>query len=173
MTMDPATAEIDVRTTAGSIRPLRGDDRAPLLEVLRRTDVFTEDEIAIAKELIDAVLETPDQKDYIINVFEKAGRVLGYYCIGPTPATVATYDLYWIAVHPAFHGGGVGKALNTHAEELIRSQGGSLVMVETSSQPRYEKTRIFYARRGYSELSRIRDYYRPGDDLVIFGKYLS
>jgi ribosomal protein S18 acetylase RimI-like enzyme len=173
MSMETASAMTDLKTTAGTIRPLRGDDRAPLLELLRRTDVFTGDEIAIAEELIDAVLDSPDQKDYIINVFDGGGLVLGYYCIGPTPATVATYDLYWIAVHPASHGRGVGKALNTHAEELIRSRGGRLVMVETSSQPRYEKTRIFYARRGYSELSRIRDYYRPGDDLVIFGKYLS
>jgi ribosomal protein S18 acetylase RimI-like enzyme len=171
--METATARTGVKTTGGTIRPLRGDDRAPLFEILKRTDVFTEDELAVAKELIDAVVETPDQKDYIINVFEEGGVVLGYYCIGPTPATLATFDLYWIAVHPSFHGGGLGKALNTHAEELIRSRGGRLVMVETSSQPRYEKTRFFYMRRGYSELSRIRDYYRPGDDLVIYGKYLS
>jgi aminoglycoside 6'-N-acetyltransferase I len=152
---------------------LRRDDRTPLLDILQRTEVFTDDEIDIAKELIDQTLDRPDQEDYIIYVYEEGGLVLGYYCIGPTPATMATYDLYWIAVHPAFHGGGVGRALNTHAEELIRARGGKLVMVETSSQPRYEKTRIFYARRGYSELARIRDYYRPGDDLVVFGKYLS
>jgi hypothetical protein len=47
-----------------------------------------------------------------------------------------------------------------------------LVVAETSSQPKYEKTRRFYLTRGYAELARIRDYYRRGDDLVVYGKYL-
>jgi hypothetical protein len=29
-----------------------------------------------------------------------------------------------------------------------------------------------YRRRGYSEVAKIADYYRPGDDLVVYGKYL-
>jgi ribosomal protein S18 acetylase RimI-like enzyme len=163
----------DIRVGAGTIRPLRREDRAPLLAILRETEVFTDDEIAIALELIDSVIDRPEQRDYVIRVYEESSRVLGYYCVGPTPATVATYDLYWIAVDSTVHGGGVGTVLNRDAEDLIRERGGSLIMVETSSQPRYEKTRLFYRRRGYEELARIRDYYRPGDDLVIYGKYLT
>lgn len=124
-------------------------------------------------ELIDVVLEKPGQEDYIINVYEDGGEVLGYYCIGPTPATQATFDMYWIAVKPDAQGKGVGKALDAHAEQILRSLQGNLVIAETSSQPRYESTRRFYTARGYAELARIRDYYRPGDDLVIYGKYLS
>jgi ribosomal protein S18 acetylase RimI-like enzyme len=81
--------------------------------------------------------------------------------------------MYWIAVKPSAHGKGVGGKLNEHAEQLIRSHGGRLIVVETSSQPKYEKTRKFYSTHGYIQLSRIRDYYRVGDDLVVFGKYIS
>ncbi|HXX62776.1 MAG TPA: GNAT family N-acetyltransferase, partial [Bacteroidota bacterium] len=103
---------------------------------------------------------------------EGEGKVEGYYCIGPTPATDGTYDLYWIAVDPALHGKGVGKRLDEHARDLVRQMGGRLLIAETSSQPKYEKTRSFYIGRGYQELARIREYYRPGDDLVVYGRYL-
>lgn len=159
--------------SSGPIRPLRASDRDPLLAILRATGVFSEEEIVVATELIDAVLDHPEQRDYVIFVYEEGSRVLGYYCIGPTPATATTYDLYWIAVTPGVHRKGVGTALNVHLESLIRSRGGTLIMVETSSRKDYEPTREFYHRKGYRELARIRDYYRPADDLVIFGKYLS
>jgi ribosomal protein S18 acetylase RimI-like enzyme len=152
---------------------LRRTDREPLQRLLVETRYFSEDEVAIALELIDVVLDRPEQKDYIIRVCRDGETVLGYYCVGPTPATESTYDLYWIAVAASMHGRGIGKELIAHAEQLICSRGGRLVMVETSSRPQYDKTRRFYGICGYSELARIKDYYRPGDDLVIFGKYLS
>ena len=51
----------------------------------------------------------------MIRVCREGDAVLGYYCIGPTPATEGTFDLYWIAVEPSLHGRGVGSALNAHA----------------------------------------------------------
>lgn len=155
------------------VRPLKHGDREPLRQLLIETDVFTPDEIEIALELIDTAFEKPEQEDYIVNVYDDGGEVLGYYCIGPTPATNGTFDLYWIAVKPSAHRRGIGASLNAHAERLIRSQGGRLVIAETSSQARYEKTRRFYVNQGYSQLARVRDYYRVGDDLVVYGKYLT
>jgi GNAT superfamily N-acetyltransferase len=155
------------------IRPLCREDRSPLEALLRATGVFSEDEVGIALELVDAVLEKPGQRDYIIRVSEENGAILGYYCVGPTPATASTFDLYWIAVDPARHGKGVGADLDRHALDLIRAMGGRLVIAETSSRPAYDGTRAFYLKRGYDELARIKDYYRPGDDLVVYGRYLT
>ncbi len=157
-----------------TIRPLLPEDRQPLAELVRATGVFSEEEVAVALELIDAVLHHPEQDDYIIyTAVGEGGTVLGYYCIGPTPMTAATYDLYWIAVKPSSHNQGVGKQLIRHAEELAASRGGRLIIAETSSKPSYDSTRQFYVRTHYQELARIRDYYRTGDDLVVYGKYLS
>jgi ribosomal protein S18 acetylase RimI-like enzyme len=156
----------------GHIRPLQPGDRNLLVDLVRATNVFTDDEVDIAAELIDIVLDRPDQRDYSIFVYDKHGAVLGYYCIGPTPGTEATFDLYWIAVARGSQGSGIGAALEAHLVALIRSRNGRLVIAETSSTPRYDGTRAFYVRRGYTELSRIRQYYRPDDDLVVFGKYL-
>jgi GNAT superfamily N-acetyltransferase len=158
--------------SATVIRALRRADREPLKELIEQTGVFSSAEVDIALELIDVVLDKPDQKDYVIAVHDDGGMPVGYYCLGPTPGTTGTYDLYWIAVVPSRYGQGIGAALDAHAEAFVRSSGGRLIVAETSSTPRYDGTRAFYLRRGYAELSRIRDYYRPGDDLVVFGKYL-
>ncbi len=155
------------------IRPVHTGDRKTLDRILHETEMFTEEEIRIALELIDIALYKPDQQDYLIHVIEHNGEVLGYYCVGPTPATTGTYDLYWIAVRPSAQGMGLGGALTMHAEDLVKSRRGTLVIAETSSQPRYEPTRKFYLSHGYDQLARIRDYYRVGDDLVVFGKYLT
>jgi ribosomal protein S18 acetylase RimI-like enzyme len=157
----------------GDIRPLRPSDRQPLRDLLARTGMFSPEEVGIALELIDTVLQVPGQKDYLINVLEQEGKVAGYYCVGPTPATAGTYDMYWIAVDPSVQGNGAGTRLNTHAEELIASRGGRLIVVETSSRQQYTPTRTFYERRGYTETARIRGYYRPDDDLVVYCKYLT
>jgi len=162
---------IDTPPMTGQVRPLRPTDREPLRQLLIATGMFTEAEVEIALELIDVVLHGDDQEDYIINVVEDSGTVLGYYCIGPTPATQGTFDLYWVAVAPEQQGRGIGGTLTAHAEDLVRSLGGRLLIAETSSQPRYEKTRRFYLRHGYHEVARIPAYYRPDDDLVVYGKY--
>jgi ribosomal protein S18 acetylase RimI-like enzyme len=157
-----------------TIRQIRSADKDPIRIILEKTSVFTDDEIAVALELIDIVLNNDHQKDYIIyTAVSEDGNVVGYYCIGPTPMTIGTYDLYWIAVKPSAHNKGIGKELLNHAELLIKQRGGRLVVAETSSQPKYENTRKFYISAEYQELSRIQDYYKTGDALVVYGKYVS
>lgn len=166
-----------MRTGAGRlihIRPLQPDDREPIHTLLVETDVFTKEEVEVALELMDCVLNDADQQDYeIYTGVSETGEVAGYYCIGSTALTVGTYDLYWIAVKPAMHDKGVGKLLLQHAEALITSHGGRLIVAETSSQPKYEHTRKFYLNNHYTEVARIKEYYKIGDDLVVYGKYLS
>ena len=157
-----------------TIRPLDANDREPIRTLLEQTGVFTRDEVVVALELIDFALGNSGQQDYTIyTAVDDRDEVAGYYCIGPTPLTESTYDLYWIAVNPAVHNSGFGKQLLQHAEEVIRSRGGRLVVAETSSQPKYDNTRRFYVRNAYLEVACIKNYYKPGDDLVVYGKYLS
>jgi len=169
----PAGTEAATGLPSFSIRPLKPEDRQPIHDLLVDTAVFTDDEIAIAMELVDCVLRDPHQKDYVIATAVERASVVGYYCIGPTPATDGTFDLYWIAASPRVHGKGVGPMLDGHAAAFARARGGRLMIAETSSLPRYEKTRRFYVRRGYTETARIRDYYRPGDDLLVYCKILT
>jgi len=92
----------------------------------------------------------------------------GYACYGPTPGTDGTFDLYWIAVHPSAQGTGGGRQLLREVEDRVTAAGGRMLIVETSSRADYEATRRFYDRGGYREGARVRDYYAPQDDRVIY-----
>jgi ribosomal protein S18 acetylase RimI-like enzyme len=155
------------------IKPLAAGDRAAVVRLLRETGMFTEAEIAVAEEQLDIVLTQPAQKDYdIVVVADAAGAVAGFLSWGPTPLTEGTYDLYWMAVAPARQGQGHGKALVRWLEDRVRAAKGRLIVIETSSQPKYDPTRAFYLGLGYAEAARIPDFYKPGDARVIYTKDL-
>jgi ribosomal protein S18 acetylase RimI-like enzyme len=155
-----------------TIRKLLKEDREQIRQFIIETDVFTYNEISVAMELIDTYLNNPKQGDYDCYSAVNGDEVLGYICLGPTPVTDGTYDLYWIVVKPSEHRGGVGKDLIHFAENIVKQNKGRLLIAETSSQPKYESTRKFYFGVGYKELARIKDYYKIGDDLVMYGKYM-
>ena len=155
------------------IRPLTKQDRQPVLEVIHSTGMFTKEEEQVATEVIDLYLNKPDQRDYITEVIEnEQGIIVGYVCYGSRPMTEGVVDLYWLAIHPGKHRQGYGKALIQWLEKDVQAKKGRLILIETSSQDKYAPTRHFYQRLGYVENARIRDFYRPGDDLLIYGKYL-
>ena len=155
-----------------SIRHMRSEDKPHIMEALKESGMFTDAEHDVALELIDVYLSKKDQKDYIVHVAELEGRAVGYVCFGPTPATEGTYDLYWIAVSPKLHNKGIGRQLLHFTEKEVVRMGGGLLIIETSSQEKYASTQAFYLKNGYEIEARIRDFYKPGDDRLIYTKRL-
>ncbi len=96
----------------------------------------------------------------------------GYVCISTIPLTDHAWNLYWICVHPREQGHGLGRVLIEAAEAHARAQGGHLLVLETSGRPAYDHTRRFYQACGWTEEARIRDFYRPGDDVVYYVRRL-
>ena len=157
-----------------NIRKLVREDFETVRQIIIATDVFNKEEVDIAVELLEIYLSNPHQQEYEIFVSaDDAKQVTGYICIGPTPATVSTYDMYWIAVSPSVQAHGVGSELLRYTEEFLKQKGATLLIAETSSTAKYEKTRSFYVRKGFEQLAHIKAYYKPDDDLIIYGKYLS
>lgn len=152
------------------LRPLTAADRAPLEAVLRATGNFLDEEVDVALELIDYGIK--GSQDYRFLVAADGDRVLGYACWGPTPMTDRTFDLYWIAVDPRRQGGGVGRALMAAVEQRLTAEGARLLLVETASKESYAATRAFYERIGYLEVARTPDFYRDGDDRVVYARRL-
>ena len=153
-------------------RPLEPRDRQAVARILDNVGNFSAAEQTVALELIDAWLAGGEASDYMCWVLEDAAAVQGYVCIGPTPLTDGTFDLYWIAVDPAAQGRGYGQALTRLAEDEARARGGRLLIIETASQDTYAPTVRFYERAGYELVSTIPDFYKAGDDKLTFAKRL-
>ncbi len=159
----PALADV-------ALAPLSRDHRDDVRQILEETAVFREDEVAVALEVLDAYLDHPGQDYTAVGAFSHDGKLLGYACYGPTPCTLGTWDLYWIAVSPETQRTGVGTTLLQEVERRLARESARLVLIETSSQPIYDKTRRFYLRQGYPEVARVPDFYSEGDDRVIYAK---
>ncbi|MBC7673005.1 MAG: GNAT family N-acetyltransferase [Polaromonas sp.] len=160
---------------------LRPEHRGQVSELLIATAAFSSEEVEVALELFDATYpscrpersEGPafandEMADYeFLGAFDVGDQLLGYACFGPTPSTDGTWDLYWLAVHPAAQGRGAGRALVREVEQILVARQGRLLAVETSSRESYAHSREFYARCGYTEAARVRDFYAPADDRII------
>ena len=148
---------------------LQRKHRGRVREILDATAVFRPDEVTVALELFD---ETTAGDYEFVGGFEGEDLV-GYACFGPTPGTDRTYDLYWIAMHPRAQGHGGGSHLLAEVEHRLRERGARLLVAETSARTAYRPTRQFYTARGYREAARMRDFYAPEDDRVIYTKSLA
>ncbi len=136
------------------------------------TGFFSAEEVIMAEELVQERLGKGDVSGYHFVIAERYGRLAGYTCFGPIPCTQASYDLYWIAVHPEVQGRGMGKRLLVETERRIKAAGGNRVYVDTSQRLQYASTRAFYENNGYRLESVLSDFYAPGDGKVIYCKAL-
>jgi ribosomal protein S18 acetylase RimI-like enzyme len=155
------------------IEPAQEDDGPEILLLTANAGVFKPTEVATVAEIWSEYLREGAQgSGYYLIVYRETEELLGYACYGPHPLTEGTFDLYWIAVDRAHRGLGIGLALLQAVEEGVHSLGGRMITVETSGTPEYAPARHVYASAGYLDEARLKDFYSPGDDLVIYTKHI-
>jgi len=158
------------RTLRETVAPA---DREAVGGIVRATGFFSEEEAAIAEELVAERLAKGPDSGYDFLFAEGDGRLRGYACFGPIPGSVHSFDLYWIVVAPEEQGRGLGRTLLAAAEERMHIAGARRIYVETSSRPQYEPTRRFYRACGYCQEAVLTDFYAPGDGKLILCKLLA
>jgi ribosomal protein S18 acetylase RimI-like enzyme len=154
------------------LRQLNLADRDRIEEITRAARLFREDEIAVALEVFDEAAAGQPGNTYSVLGAELDRRLAGWISWGPTPCTVGTYDLYWMAVDPLLQGNGIGTALLAEMERRLAGTA-RLIVIETAGRDDYTPTRTFYEARGYSRVARIPDFYDVGDDQIVFVKNVS
>jgi len=158
--------------STGYRHAVRLEDRDAVERLVRSTGFFSNEECAIAVELVDDRLARGQASDYFFLFAEAGGRLLGYTCFGPIPGSSHSFDLYWIAVDPRTQGQGLGRKLIAESERLMAEQGARRVYADTSSRDQYKPTRAFYLACGYVQEAFLADFYAPNDGKAIFVKIL-
>jgi ribosomal protein S18 acetylase RimI-like enzyme len=151
----------------------RRSHRPQVAAIVADTGIFRPDEIDVALEVFDAYCDAPGQDYSATAAFAGPDELAGFALYGPTPCTVDTWDLYWIAVHPRFQRAGIGRSLLERVEHHMRASGARVCVIETSSRDDYAATRDFYLACGYQEVARVPGFYADGDDRVTYARYFA
>lgn len=157
--------------TSGTVRAARAQDRAAIINVARASGLFPPDALTEVEATLDGFLTGAAAADrWLITDTGTSTAATAYYA--PERMTDGTWNLYLLAVHPNYQGQGRGAALVRHVEQDLREAGARVLLIETSGVPGFAGQRAFYTGLGYREEARIRDFYEPGDDKVIYWKAL-
>lgn len=156
------------------LRPPVPTDTPAILALGVDTAMFRPDEVAPVQQMLDGFHAGQLVPGHRVEVWvdEPTAAPVGVAYFGPDPNTDRKWDLWMIAVAPARQGQGIGGDLLRSAEAHARAGDGRVMLIETSSLPRFDPTHAFYRKHGYTEVARIPDFYRDGDSKVIFWKRL-
>ena len=166
------TAQATPKLAADAVRPTSPDEREQIVQVAIEASVFTPHEVATVAEMLDAYYDDPEASGYHFLSCREAGRALGFACWGPRDLAMHAFDLYWIAARPDAQRRGIGRRLMEAVEAQAGARGGGWMWVETSDTPVYAAARALYERCDYRRLALLPDFYRSGDGLAIYVKWI-
>ncbi len=149
------------------IRPSTLADKDAIFAMLAASGKFDEESLAFVEATFVAHFEEPSEELWFA---ADDGEPIGVAYCSPEPVTNGTWNLILLWVHPDHHGKGIGTRLVKAVESAIKEQSARLLIVETSSLPSFATARAFYATKGFSHESTIRDFYDTGDDKLTFTK---
>lgn len=158
------------------LRPAELADLTTIKQIAVAAKMFGAEEVEFFDEMFTGWLDGTMEGHQWIVACDADGELVGAANYAPEPFSDRMWNLYFIAVAPTQQRSGVGSALMTHAETALRALGeqqARVLIVETSSTDQYSLAREFYVKLGYDEEARIREFYGPGDNKVVFWKSLT
>lgn len=154
------------------MRPATPSDSASIVELVIQAELFPPEAQEFIEDMMSAYFATGQATGHACIVDDHGDQVVGVAYYQPKAAADRVWDLTMLAVLPGDRLRGRGAALLAQVEHDLSVQGQRLLLIETSASAHFDAARKFYARNGYDEEARIRDYWEDGDDLVLFRKAL-
>ncbi len=151
-----------------TIRSATYQDSLDILRIASEEPLFSQEESSCVAELLQDYYQRDDHNGYYFITALVDEQVAGFACYGPTPLTQGTFDLYWISVAAERKSKGIGRLLIQKVIQRITAKKGRLLLADTSGRHEYAPTRAFYERQGFNRASRIKNFYAPGDDLIVY-----
>lgn len=151
------------------IRLIQEDDLEYLKTIIESTKLFPSE---LLDEMVSDFFTNDKTQDIWLTKIIDNIPIGIVYC-APERMTEGTFNLFLIAVHSDFQKKGIGKELILFIEQLVKQKNGRILIVETSSLPEFEATRIFYKNNNYNHEATIREFYKQGEDKIVFWKKLA
>ena len=150
------------------LRAIRKEDLWALKLILDSIDLFPS---AMLEEMIYDYFHNPESEDiWFTKTINDLPVSIGY--CAPEKLTDGTYNLYAIGVHKEHQRTGIGSEMMTYIEDYLSSLSTRILIVETSSDSQYKSTRQFYLSLGYTREAIISDFWKAGEDKIVFWKKL-
>ena len=150
------------------IREIRQADMSELKKVVDSSELFPSEYL---DEMISDYFNNSDTEEiwftYIDNNMPSA---IGY-CV-PEKLTDGTFNLLAIGVLKELQGKGIANEMMNYIEQYLKQKGGRILIVETSSDDAQIAARKFYQKIGYIQEAVIRDFWKDGEDKIVFWKRL-
>jgi ribosomal protein S18 acetylase RimI-like enzyme len=153
------------------IRLTAPDDVTDLIILVEASGLFEPSQTEELVQMLDQHFNSETENQDLWFTDDDNG-VVGVAYVAPERMTEGTWNLYLIAIHPERQRQGRGVALLRHVEQVLASRDERVLLVETSGLESFEYVRSFYRKSGYGEEARIREFYKAGDDKIIFRKAL-
>ena len=158
----------DATSTACAVRPTVAADVPSLKLVIAALDLFPADLL----EGMSAPFLAGEADDELWLTAVSDAPVAVAYCKREA-MTDGVWNMLLLAVAPGAQRQGIGARVVQAAEDAMCTLAARLLIVETSGMPVFEQARSFYRALDFVEEARIRDFYRVGEDKVIFRKSLA
>ncbi len=122
-------------------------------------------------EMTSDYFNNPNTQDIWFTYIENNIQVAIGYCM-PEKLTDGTYNLLAIGVSQDVQRNGIASQMMNYIEQLLKQKDGRLLIVETSSDDAQIGARKFYQKIGYKQIAEIKDFWKEGEDKIIFWKKL-
>jgi ribosomal protein S18 acetylase RimI-like enzyme len=149
------------------IRPAEAGHLAALQNIVAETGLFPPD---LLPAMLGGALSGEDDSLWLVALLD--GVPAGLCYAAPEEMADRVWNMLALGVRPGDQKTGLGAALVKRLETILRRRGERLLIVDTSGTPDFVGARAFYARQGYEEEARLRDFWAQGDDKVTFRKVL-
>lgn len=122
--------------------------------------------------MIDDYFNNAETKDIWFTYMDDSTPVAIGYCV-PEKLTDGTYNLLAIGVMKDPQRRGIATEMMDYIEQWLRQNGGRILIVETSTDDAQTAARNFYKKISYIQEAVIRDFWRNGEDKIVFWKRLT
>ncbi|CAM9648100.1 unnamed protein product [Ectocarpus fasciculatus] len=150
------------------VRPIRKQDLPALKSIIDGSDLFPSE---MLDDMTDGFLNKDAEEVWLARLGGD-GTPAGLVYAKPEMMTEGTWNALLLAVRPDVQRSGFGRELMASLESMLKGRGHRLLVVETAGSEDYAGARSFYESVGFEEEGRIRDFYQPGEDKVIYRKQL-